>query len=338
MPSKSPDHLPWRIKLFVSTLSYAVDFTRRSDGSINRRLMSWFDPRTSPSPSKPINGGKSMDITVDKTRNIWFRLYNPTTTTTTTADDNDMPVIFYFHGGGFSYFAPSSKPFDDFCYNLARELQAVIISVNYRLAPEYRYPCQYEDCLDAMKFIDDTKLEEIPSEANLRQCFLAGDSAGGNLAHHVAVRASEYEFSNIKLIGFMAIQPYFGGEERTESEIKLEGAPFITTKRTDLVWRTFLPEGSNRDHQASNVFGPNAVDISRLDRFPPTIVFVGGFDPLQDWQKSYYEGLKKSGKEAFLIEYPNAIHSFYAFPELPEFSLFMKEVKGFMQNRIHGAN
>ncbi|BBH09365.1 carboxyesterase 18 [Prunus dulcis] len=72
----------------------------------------------------------------------------------------------------------------------------------------------------------------------------------------------------------------------------------------------FLPDGSNRDHEAANVTGPNAVDISGLD-YPSTLVFVGGFDPLLDWQKRYYQWLKKSGKEAKIIEYPNSIHAFY---------------------------
>lgn len=230
--------------------------------------------------------------------------------------------------------AANSKPYDDFCRRLSRELNTIIISVNYRLSPEHRFPTQYEDGLKVLKFIDNWE-GFIPIKANPKLCFVAGDSAGGNLAHNVAVRANDHKFQNLKLIGIIAIQPFFGGEERTESEIKLDGAPVVSMERSDWTWKAFLPRGSNRDHPAANVFGPNADDniIASID-FPATIVFVGGFDPLQDWQKRYVEGLKRCGKEAYLVEYTNAIHTFYAFPELPESGWFINETRDFMQKQI----
>ena len=136
-------------------------------------------------------------------------------------------------------------------------------------------------------------------------------------------------FLSCKLLDSWLCGHFLVEKERTESENKLDGAPVINMERTDWFWKAFLPAGSNRDHATANVFGPNSVDISRVN-FPATIVFVGGFDPSQDWQKKYYEGLHKAGKEANLIEYENAFHSFYAFPELPEYSLMIKEVRDFM--------
>ena len=91
-----------------------------------------------------------------------------------------------------------------------------------------------------------------------------------------------------------------------------------------------MPEGSDRDHAAANVFGPKSSDISGV-KFPNSLVFVGGFDPLKDGQKRYCEGLKKSGKEVKMVEYSNAIHGFYAFPELPESGLFLEEVRQFIK-------
>ncbi|KAJ6753376.1 ARYLACETAMIDE DEACETYLASE [Salix purpurea] len=209
--------------------------------------------------------------------------------------------------------AANSKLFDGFCYRLARLLPAVIISVNYRLAPEHRYPCQYEDGFDAIRFVDKSYHEILPSHANLKHSFVAGDSAGGNLAHHMALKASKSELSSIKLTGVIAIQPFFGGEERTRSEIKLSRDPFVPIDTTDWMWRSFLPEEL---------------------KLPAVLVIVGGLDPLQDWQKRYYEGLKKSGKEVYLVDYVNAFHSFYLFPCLPEFPLFIEHVKEFMQEQM----
>jgi acetyl esterase/lipase len=61
---------------------------------------------------------------------------------------------------------------------------------------------------------------------------------------------------------------------------------------------------------------------------------VGGFDALIDWQKRYYDWLKISGKRVELIEYPNMMHGFYVFPDLPESSQFILQVKDFINNRV----
>jgi len=173
----------------------------------------------------------------------------------------------------------------------------------------------------------------LPENADFSKCFLAGDSAGANLAHQVAVRVAKSGLREIRVVGLVSIQPWFGGEERTAAEVKFEGAPLVSTSRTDWLWKAFLPEGSDRDHGAVNVSGANSEDLSGLD-YPDTLVFVGGFDPLQDWQRKYYEWLRKSGKKAQLIEYPNMIHAFYIFPELPESSQLISQVKDFITNRI----
>ncbi|WRX31180.1 Alpha/beta hydrolase fold-3 - like 10 [Theobroma cacao] len=324
----------------LAALSFSADAFCSSDATaINRFFTKFFDPKASPSTStKPDNGIVSSDIMVDSTRKLWFRLY----TNTAVADGADggglpIPIIVYFHGGGFAFMAADSMLYDDLCKRLAREVPAIVVSVNYRLSPEHRYPSQYEDGFDVLNFIDNPKFEGFPaSSANIKkQVFIAGDSAGGNLAHHVALKACKHEFSRLNLVGVIELQPFFGGEERTESEMKLVGAPLISVKRTDWMWKAFLPQGCNRDHQAVNVFGPNSVDISHLP-FPPTLVFIGGFDPLQDWQRKYVEGLKKCGKTVYTIEYPNAFHGFYSFAELPESSLLIAEVKSFVQNRLAG--
>ena len=133
------------------------------------------------------------------------------------------------------------------------------------------------------------------------------------------------------MVGLVAIQPFFGGEERTESEIRLEGSPLVSMRRTDWLWKAFLPEGADRDHEAANVSGiERGRELSEME-FPATMVVVGGFDPLQDWQRRYCKWLERSGKEVRLVEYGNTIHAFYVFPELPEASLLFAEVKSFVE-------
>ncbi|XP_050365385.1 probable carboxylesterase 18 [Argentina anserina] len=328
-PASSWALLPWKTRISLTILSKLTDATRRSNGSVNRRLISFFDFRSSPTPSAPYKGVTTTDVTVDASRNLWFRLFVPSSAT---SSSSSLPVVVFFHGGGFSFLSPDTFAYDAVCRKFARRIPAVVVSVNYRLSPEHRHPCQYDDGLDVLRFLDTTP-GALPAVADLSRCFLAGDSAGGNIAHHVAVRASRDRLQLVKLVGLISIQPFFGGEERTESEIRLEGAPLVSMERTDWAWEAFLPAGSTRDHEAANVVGPNAVDISGVE-YPSTVVFVGGFDPLRDWQMRYCEWLRKSGKEAKLVEYPTMVHAFYMFPELPESNQIISEVKDFVGSRI----
>ncbi|CAI9293534.1 unnamed protein product [Lactuca saligna] len=320
--------LPWKTRIALSLHFTVTNAFLRKNGTINRRLLNLIDFRNPPT-LQPINGVASHDVVVDKARNLWFRVYVPTELA-----GEELPVIMYFHGGGFVFLSPDALPYDTMCRRLATKVPAVIVSVNYRLAPEHRYPSQHDDCFDVLKFLDDeeNKSKSLPENANLLRCFIVGDSAGGNIAHHVAQRACEFNFQRFKVIGVVAIQPFFGGEERTDSEIRLAGTPLVSIERNDWVWKAFLPEGEgfNRDHPIINVSGPKAVNISEI-KLPPVMLVVGGCDALQDWQKRYYEWLKKSGKEVYLFEYPNMCHAFYISPELSESVQLITQVKDFIQ-------
>ncbi|KAH7833097.1 hypothetical protein Vadar_003143 [Vaccinium darrowii] len=332
-PQKPPS-LPWKTRIALSVLTTVTDAARRRDGTINRRFLKLINFTSPPNPN-PINGVNSSDVVVDPSRNLWFRIFVPTATTAT----QPLPVIVFFHGGGFAYLAPDAKAYDAVCRRFARKISSVVVSVNYRLAPEYRYPAQYDDGFDVLKFLDERKSQVLPENADLSCCFLAGDSAGANLAHHVAKRASESAFTQLKVIGLVAIQPFFGGEERTDSEKRL--SLVVSMDRTDWLWKAFLPPTEaaefGRDHPAINVSGPRAADISALYGFPATLVFVGGLDALQDWQRRYYEWLKSSGKEAYLMEYPNMFHAFYIFPEVPESGELITQVKEFVHKQCQVA-
>ncbi|XP_076925421.1 putative carboxylesterase 18 [Bidens hawaiensis] len=326
--------LPLKTHFFLSVFSTVTYASIRDDDTINRRILKLIELRVPPA-SNPINGVKSYDVTVDPTCNLWFRVYVPTEHVT-----EDLPVIVYFHGGGFAFLSPDIDYFDAMYHRIARKVPAIVVSVNYRLAPEHRYPAQHEDGFDVLKFLDDEehRSKSLPENANISRCFLAGDSAGGNLAHHVTQRACESGFQQLKVIGVVAILPFFGGEERTISEKELQGNNILSLHRTDWYWKVFMPpgEGYNRDHPIINVSGPQAVDISKFD-FPATLVVVTGFDVLRNWQIRYYEWLKKSGKEAYLVDYPNMCHSFYVFPELPECEELVSEVKDFVKKVLKKA-
>ncbi|KAI3786918.1 hypothetical protein L1987_40998 [Smallanthus sonchifolius] len=324
--------LPWKTRISLWLFDTAIDLITRKDGTVNRGLLKLVDFRI-PSSSEPINGVNTYDVTVDPTRELWFRVFVPTQYPV-----EDLPVMVFFHGGAYIVLSPDVNIYDDVCRKFARELPAIVVSVNYRLAPEHRHPAQHDDGLDVLKFLDieENRSKWLPENANISRCFIAGDSAGGHIAHHVTQRASQFNFQKLKVTGLVAIQPFFGGEERTDSEIRLDGsAPIVSMKRTDWFWNAFMPlEPYNRDHPIINVSGPNGVDISKMD-FPATMVVVAGFDGLRDWQIRYYQWLKKSGKEAYLVDYPHMFHTFYVFPELPESDQLISEVKDFIHKVLN---
>lgn len=133
----------------------------------------------------------------------------------------------------------------------------------------------------------------------------------------------------MRIKGIVALQPYFGSEERTEAELRLEGVPVISMARTDWGWKAFLPEGADRNHEAAHGFGDAAEKLE--EAFPPAMVVIGGYDPLQDLQKRYCEMLKARGKVARLLEYSDAIHGFYVFPEFVQSGQVIEKIKAFIK-------
>ncbi|KAL1541924.1 putative carboxylesterase 18 [Salvia divinorum] len=327
---KSPS-LPLITRLKIFLLHLVEYVTTRADGTINRRLFNLIHLKTSAPAQKRINNVhiSTSDVAIDPSRNLWLRLFTPART------NGPLPLIVYFHGGGFSKYGPNTMYFDDMCSHLAARVLVVVASVNYRLAPEHRYPSQYEDGFDALKFIDH---DFLYASTDVGKCFIGGDSAGANIAHHVTVRAAEQadQFNKLRIVGMLSLQPFFGGEERTDSELRLTKVPVLSVHATDAYWRGFLPEGSDRNHPAAHVFGGGDEELRNLE-FPPSLVVVGGNDPLQDWDRRYVEWLKGCGKRVVVAEYPNAFHGFYACPELPEFELLVDDVADFIQEQVNSS-
>lgn len=194
-PALTPPALPWKTRFAISIASTVTDASRRSNGTVNRRFLKFLELTAPPNPN-PINGVKTSDINVDPSRNLWFRIFVPTD-----HSSEILPVIAFFHGGGFVYLSPDTKSYDAVCRRFARKVPAIVVSVNYRLAPEHKYPAQYDDCFDVVKFLDEDsdRRKFLPENADLSSCFLAGDSAGANIAHHVAKRACESNFAKLKV-------------------------------------------------------------------------------------------------------------------------------------------
>nr|GEU73695.1 probable carboxylesterase 18 [Tanacetum cinerariifolium] len=178
-----------RCKLWI--LSTLINVSIRDDGTIDRKWSDFVDTKSPPNAT-PIEGVKSYDVSIDPHRNLWFRVYVPDVMTA-----DKLPVLVFYHGGGFAFYSLDSSLYDGLCRRFARMIPAIVVSASYRLTPEHRYPSQYDDAFDVLKFLDDGK--NLPKNADLHRCFVLGDSARANLGHHVCIRSSHIRFQQLKV-------------------------------------------------------------------------------------------------------------------------------------------
>ncbi|CAI0383711.1 unnamed protein product [Linum tenue] len=330
--------VPLNTWVLISNFKLAYNLLRRPDGTFNRHLAEFLD-RKVPANANPIDGVFSFDVIVDRATNLLCRIYRPSDTDeppnvadlekpVKSESSSTVPVIVFFHGGSFAHSSANSAIYDTLCRRLVGLCRAVVVSVNYRRAPEHRYPCAYDDGWTVLNWVKSRAwLESTDSKVHI---FLAGDSSGGNIAHHVALKAAESE-SGIEVLGNILLNPMFGGELRTESEKRLDGKYFVSVQDRDWYWRAFLPDGADRDHPACNPFGPKAASLEGV-KFPKSLVVVAGLDLVQDWQMAYVEGLKKAGQQVKDLYLEKATIGFYLLPNNAHFHTVMDEIKKFVSS------
>jgi acetyl esterase/lipase len=173
--------------------------------------------------------------------------------------------------------------------------------------------------------------DSLPVTADLSRCFLGGDSAGGNITHHVGCQAAKTDLGPITIRGLIMLQPFFGGEEKTKSEVSVTNPVLLTNFLSDWFWRAFLPPGANKDHGSCNVFGPNAPDISDLP-LPSIFLAIGTHDILKDRQVQYAKNMALIfGPDNITVKkYIMGFHGFFAFDLLLQKAL-MTDISAFVK-------
>ncbi|KAL0558392.1 hypothetical protein IC582_002956 [Cucumis melo] len=328
--------VPLNTWVLISNFKLAYNLLRRPDGTFNRHLAEFLD-RKVPANANPVDGAFSFDVIIDRATSLLCRIYRPANggepQTTNIVDlekpvDSEVvvPVIVFFHGGSFAHSSANSAIYDTLCRRLVSLCKAVVVSVNYRRAPENRYPCAYDDGWAALNWVNSRSW--LQSKDSKTYIYLAGDSSGGNIVHHVASRAVK---SGIEVLGNILLNPMFGGQERTESEVRLDGKYFVTIRDRDWYWRAFLPEGEDRDHPACNPFGPRGNSLKGI-KFPKSLVVVAGLDLVQDWQLAYARGLENDGQEVKLLYLEQATIGFYLLPNTEHFYTVMDEISEFVSS------
>jgi len=309
--------------------------TRRKDGTLHRplvELLGTLHRRVSeilgpalPGNATPVDGVATFDVVVDFSTGVSVRFFVPTQDAGHKEGAGTMiPVVLYFHGGGFVLFRPDDPLFDQFCRRLAKRCRVIVVSVHYRRAPEHKFPVAYDDCYAALEWLNSEQAKPLlPPNADLSRTFLCGDSAGGNIVHHVAVQASG---KSLGLRGLVMMQPFFGGEERTPAEEK--PSLFISLEMLDWFWKAYLPHGANRDHPASHVLGSRLPNVE----IPPVLVVIAGQDLLEDWDRRYVEEMRKAGKQVQMCFYEEGVHDFGQLNQAVIADQMLVDIDTFFQN------
>jgi len=223
---------------------------------------------------------------------IPVRIYRP-------AADGAVPTVVFFHGGGFVI--GDLDTHDDHGRLLCRDINAVVVSVDYRLAPEHKFPAGFEDCYAATRWAADN-IDALGGDPG--RLAVAGDSAGGNLAAAVALAARD---QGLPLAAQLLIYPGvdFTDDDTHASRIDNAEGYFLTAD--DMVWfrEHYLTDDDVHDPRASVL---HAEDLSGV---APAVIGVGEFDPLRDEGEAYAKKLSGAGVEVLLHRFDGMVHGFY---------------------------
>lgn len=220
---------------------------------------------------------------------IAIRLYASTS-------DTALPVIAFFHGGG--WVLSSVDGHDSLARRLAARTGALVVSVEYRLAPEHPFPAPHDDCYAATTWLAEHAAEIGGDPARLA---VAGDSAGGNLAAGVALRARD---EGLPLSYQLLIYPCIDDRQTTQSMVDNATGYFLTARDMAWFWDNYVPP----EHRSNPYAVPGrATDLSGL---PPTHIQTAEFDPLRDEGEDYGGRLADAGVSATITRYDGAVHGF----------------------------
>jgi acetyl esterase len=221
----------------------------------------------------------------------------------------NQKVIIYFHGGGFVYYDIESHDF------VTRRLcvmnECTVISVDYRLAPEYTFPAAHEDAYKVIEYVYHHANELGIDQSKI---IVAGDSAGGNLAacacHHFK------KHKNIKIAAQILIYPWVDGKIASASIEKYKEG-FLLSKDA-IMWfqQKYTPEKKDR-------LNPEVSPIYHTDfkNLAPAFILTAEYDPLKDEGFAYAERLKEKENTVLYKDYKALVHGFFNLPKLSDESL-----------------
>jgi cation diffusion facilitator CzcD-associated flavoprotein CzcO/acetyl esterase/lipase len=218
-----------------------------------------------------------------------YRIYRP-------AAPGPHPIVVYYHGGGWVLGSHTSD--DPLCRDLCKRADVMIISVNYRHAPEARFPAAVDDAWEALKWVA-ANAEQLGGSAD--RIAVAGWSAGGNLAAVVAQMARDN--GGPALRGQLLLTPVTDGSRQSASFTE-NGEGYVLTKAVmEWFWNHYASADDRKDVKASPLLAPSLANL------PPAMIVTGQFDPLRDEGNEYARALSNAGVPVKRIQARGHIHT-----------------------------
>ena len=256
-------------------------------------------------------GVVSKDVALSP--HTFVRLYLPPAAAVAERERKLLPVVVYFHGGGFVIGSAGSAAYHRCLNDLAAACPAVAVSVDYRLAPEHPVPAAYEDSLAALKWAlsslssSSSAAEADPwlaAHGDPARVFLAGDSAGANICHHLAMHRDIRDAGGLK--GVVLIHPWFWGKD------PIGGEPWSPSKQQQKgLWEFVCPGAVDGvDDPRMNPTAPGALGLENL-ACRKVMVCVAEGDVLRWRGKLYAEAAARAKKDVELFESHGVGHVFY---------------------------
>lgn len=233
-------------------------------------------------------------------REIPVRIFRP-------KHKDGLKILIFFHGGG--WVTGNIDSYSKICANMANQTHRIVVSVDYRLAPEYPFPAGVEDCYYVVKkiFTDNTLFNTKPEEITL-----IGDSAGGNLAAVVSLMARDQgDFLPSKQILIYPSTYYDHSENSPFPSIKENGTDYILTSKRISDYMDLYVE-NEADRKNPYVAPLLAEDLSKQ---PDTLIITAEYDPLRDEGEAYGIRLRKYGNNVRISRMEDALHGFLSLPK-----------------------
>jgi acetyl esterase len=225
---------------------------------------------------------------------IPLRMYRPLGR----SDASVVPVLVYYHGGGFVI--GDLDTHDTLCRELANLADCAVVAVDYRLAPENRFPMAVTDCIAATRWVRDHAAELRLDSSRLA---VGGDSAGGNLAAVVAIDARDR--GDLPIVFQLLIYPATDARCTSPSHAENARGYLLTRDTIDYFSGHYIADPAlYSDWRASPLLHPE------LSNLPPALVLTAGFDPLRDEGAAYAKRLTASGNRAVYVNFARQIHGF----------------------------
>lgn len=240
----------------------------------------------------PISVFAVKDVALDLSgRSLGARLYRPSAET-------DLPIVVHFHGGGFVFGDIESH--DNLCRKLCHDTGCAVLSVDYRLAPEYPFPAAVEDAFDSVQWV---RAHGHEIGVDPQQIVLSGDSAGANLATVTAILMRDASLDPVR--GQVLMYPVTDTAMDTVSYEALSEGYRLTRRLMRWYFDLYVPDKIDREDFRAAPLRTN--DLSNL---PPAMVISAGFDPLCDEGIAYVKRLDEDGTAVTHRHYAGAIHAF----------------------------